>query len=302
MPPTKPQVPRHSPKVPPALCVSIHDVAPGTWSDCLVLLKAVREVAPRMPLTWLVVPHYHGRLAPARDSLAMESALTQLLSEGHELALHGYTHVDTAPPERGLRDYFVRSVYTRGEGEFAAISQADALQRLDLGLAWFAKRGWPVAGFVPPAWLTSAGACQAVRQRPFIYTTSMSRFYLLPGRRSLWSPSLMYTARQAAGRWLSPPADNALALAMRLAGSPLLRLALHPADARHPRLVRHAQHLIDQLLRQRTPMTKQTFATAAGAGAGPPPGRQDGGYDGVDTHASLAPPRPDRETLDADGR
>lgn len=254
----------NKPSAPPALCVSIHDVAPATWGDCLALLKAVHEVAPRMPLTWLVVPHYHGRLAAPRDSLAMQAALAQMLREGHEMALHGYTHVDTAAPGRGLRNHFLRRVFTRGEGEFAAIGRADALQRLDLGLAWFAERGWPVAGFVPPAWLASEGALKAVRQRPFIYTSSITRLYLLPGRRSVWSPSLMYTARQLAGRWLSPPAADVMALA--LAKSPLVRLGLHPADARHPRLLRHAQRLIDRLLHQREAMTKRRFAEAIGGG------------------------------------
>lgn len=243
-----------------ALCVSMHDVAGATWDDCRTLLAAVREVAPQLPLTWLVVPHFHGRVAPARATVAMEAALAQFSSEGHELALHGYTHVDTAAPARGLRSCFARRVYTRGEGEFAAIGEPEALQRLDLGLAWFAARGWPVSGFVPPAWLTSAGARKALRQRPFAYTSSLTRFYLLHSRRSLWSPSLMYTARQAAGRWLSPPAADAMAMALRR--NPLLRLGLHPADARHPRLLRHVQQLLDRLLCQRTAMTKRDFAHA----------------------------------------
>ena len=139
MPPTEPK----------ALCVSIHDVAPDTWADCVRLQRAVRAVAD-IPLTWLVVPRYHGR-APAAP--AMERALDALLAQGHELALHGYTHLDSAPPARGLRSRFLRTVFTQGEGEFAAIDEADARQRIALGLAWFAERGWPVRGFVPPAWL-----------------------------------------------------------------------------------------------------------------------------------------------------
>lgn len=245
---------------PKALCVSIHDVAPATWANCVLLYHALREVAPALPLTWLVVPRYHGSATPAP---AMEAALTRQIDAGHELALHGYTHLDSAARRPGLRNRFVRDIYTTGEGEFADIDYDDALQRLDLGLAWFAERGWPVAGFVPPAWLAGSGARRAIRQRPFTYTTSLTHFYCLHGAtavgQAVWSPSLMYSARNAAGRWLSPPLDAALALA--LSHSPLIRLALHPADARHPALLRHAQSLVRKLLTARVPMTKHGFAT-----------------------------------------
>jgi predicted deacetylase len=242
-----------------ALCVSIHDVATATWPDCLRLLEAVRAVAPALPLTWLIVPRYHGNASAAPG---MEQALSQLLAQGHELALHGYTHLDTAAPRPGWRDHFVRRIYTRGEGEFAALGEADALHRIDLGLAWFARHGWPVDGFVPPAWLTSAGARRALRQRPFSYTTSISRFYFLPDGGSVFSPSLMYAARNGAGRWLSPPLADGTALALALARAPLLRLALHPADAHHPPLLRHAQRLIARLLGTRQGMTKRAFAAS----------------------------------------
>jgi len=251
----KPQPPKLRRPAPPVLCVSIHDVAPATWADCLVLWGALREVAPRLPITWLVVPRYHGSAATAP---AMEATLERLLGEGHEMALHGYTHVDGAARRPGLRSHFVRNVYTRGEGEFAAIERNEALQRLDLGLAWFAERGWPVSGFVPPAWLASAGARRAVRERPFAYTTSLTHFHVLQGGHSVWSPSLMYTARQAAGRWLSPPAADIMALA--LSRNRLVRLGLHPADARHPALLRHAQALLARLLAQRQALTKRQFA------------------------------------------
>ncbi|MDB5959939.1 MAG: hypothetical protein JWP59_1233 [Massilia sp.] len=245
-----------------ALCVSIHDVAPGTWSDCMVLLQAVREVAPLLPLTWLVVPRYHGRAPPAPS---MEAALGQLLADGDELALHGYTHVDSGAACPGVRNHFVRRVYTTGEGEFAAIGEVEALQRIDLGLAWFAARGWPVEGFVPPAWLVSSGARAAVRQRPFSYTTSISHFHFLDSGHSLYSPSLMYSTRNVPGRLLSRTV--AAAMAASLKANPLLRFALHPADARHPALLQHAQVLLEKLLAERTPMTKRQFVASFDGGS-----------------------------------
>ncbi|WP_229519266.1 DUF2334 domain-containing protein [Massilia rhizosphaerae] len=160
------------------LCVSIHDVAPATWSDCLRLVEAVRAVAD-IPLTWLVVPHYHFR---PEQSLAMEACLNVALERGDELALHGYSHLDTEAGGGGVRARFLRNVYTRREGEFAALTEAEARRRLELGVDWFAARGWTPTGFVPPAWLLGEGAWRALRDAPFAYTTTFSHFHCLPAR------------------------------------------------------------------------------------------------------------------------
>jgi len=161
------------------LCVSIHDVAPATWADCLRLVEAVRAVAD-IPLTWLVVPHYHFR---PEQSPAMEACLNVALERGDELALHGYSHLDTEARGGGLRARFLRNVYTRREGEFAALAEAEARRRLELGLDWFAARGWTPTGFVPPAWLLGEGAWRALRESPFAYTTTFSHFHCLPAAR-----------------------------------------------------------------------------------------------------------------------
>ncbi|MCS0584590.1 polysaccharide deacetylase family protein [Massilia pinisoli] len=158
------------------LCVSIHDVAPATWTDCLRLVEAVRAVAD-VPLTWLVVPHYHFR---PEQSPGMEACLNVALERGDELALHGYSHLDTEAAGGGLRSRFLRNVYTRREGEFAALTEAEARRRLELGLEWFAARGWTPTGFVPPAWLLGEGAWRALRDAPFDYTTTFSHFHCLP--------------------------------------------------------------------------------------------------------------------------
>lgn len=246
-----------SPNEPRLLCVSIHDVAPATWDDCERLARALRQVAD-IDLTWLVVPRYHGRDAP---DAAMRAGLDAMLARGDELALHGYQHLDDQPlGHDSLRGRFLRSVYTTREGEFAALPLDEARRRIGLGLAWFAARGWPVSGFVPPAWLLGAQAWQALREFPFTYTTTFDRFHLLPGSGSCYSPSLVYAARNRAGRVISPLAAGALAAL--LARAPLVRLSLHPPDVRHPRLVTHAQRLLERLLASRTAATKAACAAA----------------------------------------
>jgi predicted deacetylase len=244
------------------LCVSIHDVAPATWPDCLRLVQAIRAVAD-IPLTWLVVPHYHFR--PER-SAAMEAGLDASLARGDELALHGYSHLDTEANGGSLRARFLRNVYTRREGEFAALAHDEARRRLDLGLDWFAERGWTPTGFVPPAWLLGEGAWQALRESPFDYTTTFSHFHCLNGGPVLKSPSMVYAARNRSGRWLSPRVAD-LTAAM-LADSPLVRFSLHPPDARYPELVRHTQRVLERLLSRRTAVTKAECARRL-AGADP---------------------------------
>lgn len=244
----------------PMLCVSIHDVAPATWPDCLRIVQAVREVAD-IPLTWLVVPHYHFR--PERSPV-MEACLDVVVERGDELALHGYSHLDTEANGGGLAKRFLRTVYTRKEGEFAALAEAEAQRRLELGLAWFAERGWPTQGFVPPAWLLGKGSWSALRASQFAYTTTFSHFHCLrdadgnPIRHSVRSPSLVYAARNRGGRLLSPRVVDATA--RMLQNSPLLRFSLHPPDGRYPELVRHMQRTLERLLTQREAVTKEECA------------------------------------------
>ncbi len=238
-----------------ALCVAIHDVAPATWAECQHLLHAMQAVA-EFPITWLVVPRYHGA---SERSPACETTLARLLGQGHELALHGLTHRDDARSACLPWQHFLRTIYTRREGEFAAIDAAEARCRIDTGLAWFRERGWPVRGFVAPAWLMSEPARQVLADYPFIYTTSYPRFQLLgAGARTVFSPALVYAARNGAGRRLSPVAVDTVARLLQ--ARPLVRIALHPRDAHFPALVRHAQDLVERLLRTRRPCTKAEAA------------------------------------------
>lgn len=259
----------------PALCVAIHDVAPATWPECLHLLHAMEAVAD-FPISWLVVPRYHSS---TQRSPAYEATLERLMGRGHEVVLHGYTHRDTGPAEGSLRSRFLRTIYTEREGEFSAIDAAEARRRIELGLAWFAERGWPVSGFVAPAWLLGRQAWPLLVDYGFEYTTTYSRFHLLQPASSLLAPALVYAARNRIGRGVSPPLATLMAA---LSGAaPLVRLALHPRDARHPALVLHAQRLVERLLKTRQALTKAAFAVRLGA-----PAYQYGPH---------APPRPQRE-------
>jgi predicted deacetylase len=247
----------------PRLCVSIHDVAPATWAECRVLLDAVDAVAD-IPLTLLVVPAYHGA---AETVPSFDHELELRVARGDELALHGYTHLDAGPPARGLREAYARQVYTSGEGEFAALAADEAAERLNLGIKWFARRGWALHGFVAPAWLLGEGGWQALRQTSLLYTTTWRRFHILHKQQSLDAPSLVYSSRNAWGRALSRRAVGWTAMMQLQRQAPLVRLSLHPRDVHDRLTILHFQKLLEQLLLQRQATTKAGFAEAWLGGA-----------------------------------
>ena len=236
-----------------ALCVSLHDVAPTTWSQCERWLQAIASVAD-IPVSLLVVPSYHSESPQVAPQY--EQALERRLIRGDELILHGYTHLDQGPPAQHWREHWIRSVYTRDEGEFFAIDEAEVRHRLALGLEWFAQRGWPVEGFVAPAWLLGPAARRVLADSPLRYTTTRRYFQLL-GSARLTAPAMAYGA---SGRrtWWAMRANRLMRTAQWR--SPLLRLALHPPDIEQPDLVADAQRLIVDALDSRWAMTKGGFA------------------------------------------
>lgn len=239
-----------------ALCVTIHDVAPATWPFCRRLVDAVAAVDPRAPLTLLTVPNFHdgGEAAPA----GYIDWLHARVARGDEIALHGYTHRDESAARARGTQRLVRRVYTAAEGEFAALSRAEAARRIARGRLWCAAHALDVRGFVPPAWLLGREALQAVREFDFEYTTTLTHLVILRTGQRLYAPSLVYSTRSAPRRALSRVWNRAFASSMR--GMPLLRLGLHPADAKYADIVRHAQRLLEALRCVRDPLTKYEYA------------------------------------------
>lgn len=241
-----------------AVCVSIHDVAPPTWPACSALLQQIREVAD-IPVTLLVVPHYHRR-ADSSDP-HWEQALARRLHAGDELALHGWCHLDEGTEPSGVFDRLRRNTYTAREGEFASLTEEEARRRIDDGLAWFADRRLPVHGFVPPAWLLSEGSWQALHASPLTYTTTLTGFHLLQQRgKSIKSQSLVYSVRRPWARRASLIWNSVLARSLQ--HHRLVRLSLHPPDAWQQDVTRHWQAILGELLKARTAMTKAGFADA----------------------------------------
>jgi len=234
------------------LCIVLHDVAGSTRAACLRTLAAVEAVAGAVPVTLLAVPRYHGEPASAE----VEAWLGERVQRQDELALHGLTHRDEGIPT-GWLDRLRRSSYTRGEGEFWPLSAQEALARIDVGIDWFARNRWPLAGFVAPAWLLGPGAWEAVGQRPFEYTSTLRQLIHLPERTATPSQSVVYSTSSGWRRGGSL-AWNAL-VARSEAANPLLRLELHPRDADFRSVRRSWQGILERALADRTPATVAEF-------------------------------------------
>jgi predicted deacetylase len=254
-----------------AAVVAVHDVSPATWRACRQLVERLDAAGVR-PLTLLIIPDYHHR-APVGSDPAFLRAMDARLARGDELVLHGLFHLDEAPPPRTPRDFARRRLMTRAEGEFAALPASEAALRLARGIAVFDAHGWPLHGFVPPAWLASDGARAALAARAdrFDYVTFRGGIHHLPQWHFERTANLCYSPWNAPRRLYSRLAiRRELARAVRV---PLLRLSLHPQDAGVPQVAAHWERLCVEAMASRAVVTKREWADRFRAAAlRPPPG------------------------------
>lgn len=244
------------------LCVVLHDVSPARWQGCqrvvAELQRCAREAGVHLPLTLLVVPQMHGDASLPAPYLRWLYAMQRA---GHELVLHGLTHRDEGPPPRSLAERLMRRFYTAGEGEFAALSQAEAQARLREGRAWARALGLPMLGFVAPAWLMSPGTLLAATDAGFGHTCTLTEVIALPQGQALAAPSLVFSTRAAWRRGLSLLWNRWLAHRSRDAR--LLRLELHPHDADYPAVLRCWSGLLRDALAHRVPLRLAEAAVLA---------------------------------------
>ncbi|MGD2081347.1 MAG: polysaccharide deacetylase family protein [Chromatiales bacterium] len=246
-------------ELPRAVSVVLHDVAPATWPAYAPLLREIDELGD-VPLTLLVVPDYHHGGRPGAHP-TFRRAIEARIARGDEIAVHGLYHLDEAPVGPHPLRWLKRRVYTAGEGEFEPLTEAEASERIATALRTFAGLGWPVSGFVAPAWLVGPGARAALRRSPFRYTSTPSQLIRLPDWEPIAAPSLVWSARSGWRRRLSRLWNERLLEQSR--SRPLLRLGLHPVDMGHPEVVRWWLGALQRALREpREPMTKARWVQA----------------------------------------
>lgn len=226
------------------LLVSIHDVSPKFTGeiDRLVGLVESRTGASRFAM--LVVPD-HWDDAPIASDHAFQRRLRGWAAAGIEMFVHGWSHRDPDPRGFGARHM------TAGEGEFSALGGAEALRRMTDARAVVEDAiGRPAAGFIAPAWLYSRGARDALAEAGFAMAEDHLRVWHPPSGRILCrGPVITWATRTP----LRKASSLLAAAALRRLLGPLraVRLAVHPADARHPGTMASIDKSLKILLRRR---------------------------------------------------
>jgi predicted deacetylase len=228
---------------PRRLCISLHDVAPATLDECANALAFLDDLRLG-PVALLVVPDYHGLGRADRDDRFAAFIESRIL-RGDEIVLHGYRHIDLAPPARCIREWLTRRVYTDSEGEFSQLDFETARTRILRGLVVLRSAGWHPTGFVAPAWLMSTPALSALEETPLRYCATREAVVVLQSGHRIPAPSLVISARSVWRRALSPVWNQALLA--RHASSRVVRAALHPADLRYPAMEQLWRRLFAQL-------------------------------------------------------
>jgi len=208
------------------LVVSLHDVASATaeparrWMDLFE--------ARGLPVSVLVVPGPWQGMGPVDLDWPLCAWLRSLHASGHDIAQHGWSHIESGTTTRGVAARSAGRLVARGCAEFWHLDRAEATRRLELGRAAIAAAGLDVTGFVAPGWLMSPEARGAVKSAGFRYTTTHATVSDFAGEREWTCPVLS----QRPGSSLAGPGARATVHIPEwtVRRRRPLRIAAHPAD------------------------------------------------------------------------
>jgi predicted deacetylase len=213
------------------LLASIHDVGPKFEAQVDVLSDRLATLLDGSRFAMLVVPD-HWDEAPLSASPAFAAKLRGWADNGVEMFLHGWRHRDDAPAKG-----FAQRHMTAGEGEFAALSRADAASRIADGRKIVEDAiGRPVAGFIAPAWLYSPGAIEAVREAGFTLAEDHMKVWNPVSEQVLSRGPVITWASRSPARIRSSLMFSGLARAT-IGVLPTVRVAVHPGDVTVPALL-----------------------------------------------------------------
>jgi predicted deacetylase len=241
-----------------SLIVAIHDVAPATFEACATIVKVLEKQGP-IRFSLLLVPFYHRQrfISQHADLLKWLKRREQL---GDEIVLHGLTHTDDQIIQYPW-DRMKRRVYTT-EGEFAALSIAEAKKRLIFARSCLDALEFSVNGFVAPAWLFPPFLLDLLAESGFSYTTTLRKLIVLPQQTAITLSTIVYSTRSAWRKQVSLLYNQ-----MRYLGAKQtdpLRIVLHPGDV-DATILAHSQRLLKKALAKRQSLTKYETILQCGA-------------------------------------
>jgi len=213
----------------PWLVVSVHDVAPASRAASERWISGLDRMG--VPATLLVIPG-PWRGATFAGSPDFARWLHECAGRGHEIAQHGWVHAAGSVDGRARRA--VGSIVARGCEEFWGLDLDEAGARIGWGLDVLRDAGFDPCGFVPPGWLASPAAREAMAAAGFRYTTSHTAVIdLVTGARRR---ALALSHRPGSGlERVGAHTMNASASGLPHFGCDV-RIALHPDDLERPRL------------------------------------------------------------------
>jgi predicted deacetylase len=251
----------------PALLVALHDVTPA-HAERLERAERLLTALGIPAVAYLFVPDFHGR-GPAHDDADFVAWCRQPRPYVVQWVLHGYAHREDPRDRRGatptLTDRFARSFLTDGEGEFLSLRGSRLCERLRAGVASLTSAvGRRPEGFVAPAWLFNDDLIPCLKRLGVPFTESHFHVFDLRNDRPHAAPVITWASRSAARRTTSVVTA---AVERRLwARRPLLRVALHPGDFDHQRIVDSVASTLGALLASRRAVTYEEWCAPAEPG------------------------------------
>lgn len=233
---------------------ALHDVTPQFNTELKHLLKIIRQ-SGSLRGTLLIVPDYHekGSLSP---NCPFTKWLRALADDGWEIVLHGYNHLEPRFTRTGKLSpgkFMISRFYTNGEGEFYQLTAAQARERITRGLSVLKNCGLAPKGFIAPAWLLSQESRSVLNEFNFLFTTTLTGIIELKSGAVHQAPAVSFSSRSFLRSVLSRLIVPAIArYSLR---NDLVRLVLHPSDARDPAIMELVERLFHQWLYVRRQVT-----------------------------------------------
>lgn len=233
------------------LLASVHDVTPAHAARLDRLVPLVQRLTGGAAPALLVVPDYHGR-APVAGDAAFARWLRGWADQGSEIFLHGFTHKDELR-HASARARWQAQRMTAGEGEFLGLSADEARRRMIEGRRIVEDAaGKAVTGFIAPAWLYGAGSLAVLRELGFALAEDHFRVWQpATGAVLTRGPVITYASRSRA-RLVSSILWSRVAQRL-LRPASVIRLAVHPADADSPPLLREIERALRAFGRTHVP-------------------------------------------------
>ena len=222
----------------------MHDVGPRFAPEVDALAERLERLLGGPSFAMLVVPdHWDG--APLATDRAYARRLRGWADAGVEMFVHGWSHRDATPTG------FAATHMTAGEGEFAALSQSEALARMVRARAVVEDAtGRAAAGFVAPAWLYSDGARAALTVAGFAIAEDHFRVWRpVDGAVLARGPVITWASRSRLRRQSSLAVATAAQRLLR--GQRVVRVAVHPGDTHEPTILASIDATVASLARGR---------------------------------------------------